>query len=242
MTRHTTRRDVAPFALGVFTVAIVAGGLLSPGSARAATASVAVDDYQFTPASRTITVGDVVRWSFSGDPHSVTSRDRLFDSGITDPGGSFQFTFTKAGTYAYYCVVHPGLMTGTIVVKAAAATPGPTVRPTVKPTPKPSPKPTAGATVKPASTTAPTPTATATTPASAGPSPVPSVSVAPSESADASLALVATPAPSSIAASPEPAPATPAAATDATPVAAAVALLVVLVAGGLLLARRRRTI
>ena len=61
-----------------------------------------------------------------GDQHSVTSRDGLFDSGVEDPGGSFQFTFTKAGTYRYYCVVHPDLMSGTIVVKAAPRLPAPT--------------------------------------------------------------------------------------------------------------------
>ena len=127
MTNHLTRLGFARFVLGVF--ALAATAILPPPSpVQAATEAVAVENYDFSPASRTIDVGDTVRWTFSGDQHSVTSRDGLFDSGVLDPGGSFQFTFTKAGTFRYYCLVHPGLMSGTIVVKAESSTPKPTVR------------------------------------------------------------------------------------------------------------------
>jgi len=237
MNTQTTRRATARFARALFAVTLSAGALQSPGAAQAATVTVAAENYEFAPASRTIMAGDVVRWTFSGDAHSATSRDGLFDSGIKDAGGSFQFKFEKAGTFRYYCVVHPDLMSGTIVVKTASPTPRPTVRPTVKPTPKP----TVGATATPAST--PTSAPRPTTPvASSSPSPTPSASVTPSEPAEGSVAVLATPGPSSIAASPAPGSATPSSATGAAPIMGAVALLVVLVVGGLLLARRRRPV
>ena len=102
--------------------------LLAAGSVHAATVTVAAMNFQYQPASRTVSVGDTVHWTFKGDPHSVTSGppgnpDGRFDSGITDPGGSFQFTFVSAGTYHYFCQVHPEQMFGTIVVKAAASPP-----------------------------------------------------------------------------------------------------------------------
>ena len=39
-----------------------------------------------------------------------------FDSGAVDTDETFSFTFTKPGTYGYYCKVHPH-MKGTIVVQ-----------------------------------------------------------------------------------------------------------------------------
>jgi Plastocyanin len=129
MTDQTSRRGRGRFAIGLLAGAIAGLVLLVAGSVQAATVTVAAMNYEFQPASRTVAVGDVVRWTFSGDPHSVTSRDGLFDSGVTNPGGSFQFKFVTAGTYRYYCQVHPEQMFGTIVVKASA-TPKPTVRST----------------------------------------------------------------------------------------------------------------
>jgi plastocyanin len=218
-------------------VALVA--MAGVGSVQATTVTVAAMNYQFSPATRTIAVGDVVHWTFAGDPHSVTSRDGLFDSGVTDPGGSFQFTFVKAGSYQYYCQVHPEQMFGTIVVKAAAAptpTPRTTPPPTPRATPRPTSRPTPGPTATPAVAATPSPT----------PTPTPSASLAPpspraSETAGASIALVETPPPSSGAsASAGPEAPAPASATDLTPVAALVVVLAILVGGGLILVRRRR--
>ena len=49
--------------------------------------------------------------------HTCTSDDGAFDSGSIDGGGTFEFTFTEAGTFAFHCKVHPA-MTGTITVTA----------------------------------------------------------------------------------------------------------------------------
>jgi plastocyanin len=54
-------------------------------------------------------------------PHTATADNGEFDSGSLDKGGSFSFTFTKPGTYPYYCVFHGGPggvgMASTIVVQ-----------------------------------------------------------------------------------------------------------------------------
>ncbi len=78
--------------------------------------------FAFSPATLTISVGTTVTWTnMTGAPHTVTSDDgKSFDSGINTPisaqGGTFSFTFTKAGTFAYHCQFHTYMM-GTIIVK-----------------------------------------------------------------------------------------------------------------------------
>ncbi len=61
--------------------------------------------------------GTTVRWvNREPDSHTVTSVNRLFNSGIIKPGGQFKVTFTKTGIYRYYCTLHPKTMRGTVVI------------------------------------------------------------------------------------------------------------------------------
>jgi plastocyanin len=71
----------------------------------------------FSPANLTVKVGKTVTWVNKDTvTHTVTSDgSSLFDSGFMPTGSTFRFTFTQAGTYPYYCTVHP-YMKGTIVV------------------------------------------------------------------------------------------------------------------------------
>jgi plastocyanin len=239
MSSLSTSRSRARLALGVSVATVTLIALLGARGVEATTVTVAAANFQYSPASQTINVGDTVHWTFAGDPHSATSRDGLFDSGIMNPGGSYQFTFRTAGVFKYFCQVHPEQMFGTITVKAAAATPGPTVRPTVRPSPRPTARPTVRPSPSPTPTPKPAPTATPAP--SASPPPSASEVASPSESAGASLALVETGVPSG-ATSPGPAPTSPANATDSTPIVVAVVVLAALAGGGLLLARRRRGI
>ena len=80
------------------------------------------------PAVDTVAVNGTVTWTWATTealPHSVQSvgSPSFTSSGIlSGAGNTYQFTFTAPGTYHYDCAVHGQLMTGTIVVLAAAAT------------------------------------------------------------------------------------------------------------------------
>lgn len=86
---------------------------------KAAAAQVTIDNFTFAPATLTIAVGSTVAWTNRDDiPHTVVSADapRAFRSKALDTGDRFSFTFSKAGTYSYFCSIHPK-MTGKIVVQ-----------------------------------------------------------------------------------------------------------------------------
>lgn len=69
----------------------------------------------FALPSLTVAVGTTVVWSNQDDvPHTATAEDGSFNSGNIQ-GGTFSHTFEEAGTYAYFCEVHP-TMTGEITV------------------------------------------------------------------------------------------------------------------------------
>ena len=80
------------------------------------------------PAVDTVAVNGTVTWTWAAGadlPHSVQSlgSPSFTSSGIlSGTGNTYQFTFTAPGTYQYDCAVHGQLMTGRIVVLAAAAT------------------------------------------------------------------------------------------------------------------------
>ena len=101
--------------------ALIATALLIVGSqARAADAEVTIDNFTFSPQTLTIKAGTKVTWTNRDDiPHTVASATKAFKSPALDTDDSYSFTFTTAGSYEYFCSLHPH-MTGTIVVQAAA--------------------------------------------------------------------------------------------------------------------------
>ena len=83
----------------------------------AANAEVKIDNFSFGPQTVTVPIGATVTWTNRDDiPHTVVSTDGVFKSKVRDTDEKFSYTFTKAGTYPYFCSVHPK-MTGTIVVQ-----------------------------------------------------------------------------------------------------------------------------
>jgi plastocyanin len=83
----------------------------------AANAAVKIDNFVFGPQTVTVPVGATVTWTNVDDiPHTAVSTDGVFKSKVMDTDEKFSYTFTKAGTYSYYCSVHPK-MTGKIVVQ-----------------------------------------------------------------------------------------------------------------------------
>ncbi len=81
-------------------------------------AVVKIDNFSFGPATINIPAGSTVTWTNHDDvPHVVTSDDnKLFKSKALDTDDHFSFTFTRPGTYNYYCAIHPK-MTAQIVVQ-----------------------------------------------------------------------------------------------------------------------------
>jgi plastocyanin len=72
--------------------------------------------WQFSPQNFTVKVGQPVTFSNpSNVTHTVTARDASFDSKDIASGGSWVYTPTTAGKFAYYCAYHPW-MTGVITV------------------------------------------------------------------------------------------------------------------------------
>ncbi len=87
------------------------GGSTGPGANE-----VFIQGMAFVPASITVTAGTTITWTNKDAiAHTVTSNDNLFNSGSLGPGKSFTFTFAKAGSFGYYCSIHP-TMTATVIV------------------------------------------------------------------------------------------------------------------------------
>ena len=82
-----------------------------------ATPEVKIDNFSFGPETLTVPLGTTVTWINHDDiPHSVVSTDKVFSSKLLDKNEKFSYTFSKAGTYPYFCSIHPK-MTGKIVVQ-----------------------------------------------------------------------------------------------------------------------------
>jgi plastocyanin len=131
----------------------------------------------FVPDTVNISVGDTVRWTWAESGHSVTSGDPCTADGqfcspnntncgqcmTSSQGSVYQFTFTQAGSFSYFCCVHCAFgMTGVVNVSAASPTPTPTATPIVTPTATPVATPTATATPTGTPTASPSATSTAT--------------------------------------------------------------------------------
>ena len=80
-------------------------------------AEVKIDNFSFGPAELMVAVGTTVTWTNRDDiPHTVKSADDAFKSKVLDTDDKFSFTFSKAGTYPYFCSLHPK-MTGKVIVQ-----------------------------------------------------------------------------------------------------------------------------
>jgi plastocyanin len=156
-----TRRLVLPALIAGPFLALVWGPLPVAGPAAAQTGGtlhVSMKDFAFMPPTPPpVKVGTTVTWTYdesATDPmpncetvvlstqcpgHTATASTKgaggkaIFDSGtLKKAGSSYSFTFTKPGTFNYYCVYHGGTtatgknnpitnMNGTIVVEGEAA-------------------------------------------------------------------------------------------------------------------------
>jgi plastocyanin len=103
-------------------LAIVAILMLQPAragseDAKTSPTEIRVDNFTFQPETLTVPVNSTVTWVNKDDvPHVIASNDGLFKSKALDTDDKYSYTFTKAGTYPYYCTVHPK-MVGKVVVQ-----------------------------------------------------------------------------------------------------------------------------
>ena len=78
---------------------------------------IKIDNFSFAPGTLTVAAGTTVTWTNQDDiPHTAVSTDGVFKSKVMDTDEKFSYTFTKPGTFPYFCSIHPK-MTGTIVVQ-----------------------------------------------------------------------------------------------------------------------------
>ena len=88
-------------------------------SAPTAADAVTIQNFAFGPANVTVKVDATVTWTNKdGTAHTVTADTASADapaSGDVAPGGTYSFTFKKAGTYIYHCAIHPS-MQGSVTV------------------------------------------------------------------------------------------------------------------------------
>lgn len=91
--------------------------VIAPGSSSPTNAKF------FEPLTLNVPVGTTVTWKNSDSTlHTVTSGSAesgtsgtIFDSSYLAAGKTFQHTFSSAGTFDYYCTLHP-FMKGQVVV------------------------------------------------------------------------------------------------------------------------------
>lgn len=124
---RAARRTALGAVLAVLTLSfLLFPPFAAPERAAAASYRVVMKGYAFAPGALTVDVGSTVTWTNQDTaPHDVktTSGPVAIHSPMLNKGQSWSFTFTQAGSYGYYCTVHPD-MTARIVVRAAApATP-----------------------------------------------------------------------------------------------------------------------
>ena len=117
--------------LQLVTLSLVALLVFAPSAwAQGQEVTVRMEDNFFEPANITIEPGTTVTWVQSGNnPHTTTSYDGLWDSGMIEggSGGTFSFTFEEPGTYDYFCIPHESLgMIGSVTVTGSTATASPT--------------------------------------------------------------------------------------------------------------------
>jgi plastocyanin len=101
----------------LFRAGLLAAALIFVGSpAFAVQIDVKIDNFVFSPDVVTITPGTVVVFhNYDDIPHSVVATSKEFRSKALDTDETYSFTFTKVGTFDYFCGLHPH-MKGKIIV------------------------------------------------------------------------------------------------------------------------------
>jgi len=99
------------FAAGAAVCCVVYAATALPAETRAS-----IDNFTFKPDTIPVPVGTTVVWENDDDiPHTVVSLDGTFRSSALDTEDKFSFTFDKAGTFEYFCSLHPHMKAKVVV-------------------------------------------------------------------------------------------------------------------------------
>ena len=126
-----------PKKIGIGIVVIIVIGIIAAavgGSSGGAPSNVVVNNASgsstpgcepdcFIPTTATIRAGGTITW-MNGDTaaHTATAGTAtngpsdVWDSGLIMAGSSFSHTFEAAGTFDYFCMVHPW-MSGVVIIR-----------------------------------------------------------------------------------------------------------------------------
>jgi plastocyanin len=109
---------VVALVLGPVIGAMLAFGAVAAQDATKKDANeITIDNFTFTPKELTVAVGTTVKWVNHDDiPHTIVEKTTTFRSKALDTDDSYSFTFTSAGTFDYFCGLHPH-MVGQVIVK-----------------------------------------------------------------------------------------------------------------------------
>jgi len=92
------------------------GGTTTKSSGGPGTNEVWIQGMAFNPATITAVAGTTIKWiNKDAVNHTATSNTGVFDSGSLGTNSTYSHTFSSAGSFPYFCKVHPG-MTATVVV------------------------------------------------------------------------------------------------------------------------------
>ena len=118
MTKKSVRiASLTATALTTMLLLLTASPSVTANDQPSAIADVKIDNFTFGPQTITVAAGTTVTWTNRDDiPHTVVSTEGVFKSKVRDTDEKFSYMFAKAGTYPYYCTIHPK-MTGTVIVQ-----------------------------------------------------------------------------------------------------------------------------
>jgi len=107
---------LVPALFGLAVLLAFSGG--AAAGEKAAGPEITIDNFSFGPQAVTVPKGTLVTWVNHDDiPHTVVSEDLItFRSRPLDTDEKFTFKFDKAGTYTYFCSIHPK-MTAKVTVQ-----------------------------------------------------------------------------------------------------------------------------
>ena len=128
--RRTRTSSVLVASMTVLILAVALFALACGGGAASSTSSpttgqpapggatqITMKNIAFSPADVTIKVGQTVTWTNQDSAqHDVVANDGAFKSDLLDTGQTFSFTFPQAGTFSFYCSIHPQ-MKGSVTVQ-----------------------------------------------------------------------------------------------------------------------------